>query len=86
MNFCQKNNIVFLGLFGSYARGEAKMKSDVDLLARFSSRKSLLDMVRLEREFGKIFHRPVDLLTEPELSPYLKDQVLSEIKVIYEQT
>ena len=39
------------GLFGSYARGEQKKDSDVDILIEFDG--SLLDLVRVEREIKK---------------------------------
>lgn len=59
-------------MFGSVARGDASATSDIDLLADFAHRKSLLDLVRIEREFTKQLGRQVDLLTERALSPYLR--------------
>ncbi len=72
-----------IGIFGSMARGEAKKKSDIDLIVRFSKRKSLLAMVRLERELTKALGRKVDLLTEAAISPYIREKVLKEMQVIY---
>ena len=82
---CRHNHIIYLGLFGSFARGESKPGSDVDLLARFSKKKSLLDLVRIEREFSEMLKKPVDLLTESAISPYLIDRIKSEVKVVYEE-
>ncbi|MDY7040081.1 MAG: nucleotidyltransferase domain-containing protein [Chloroflexota bacterium] len=58
------------------------MQSDVDLLVRFSKRKSLLALVRLERELSTALGRKVDLLTEAAISPYLRDRIKREVKVI----
>jgi len=73
-----------VGVFGSMARGEATEQSDIDLLVKFSKRKSLLALVRLERELSAALGRKVDLLTEAAISPYLRDRIKREIRVIYE--
>jgi len=82
---CMRHDVDRLRLFGSAARGEDKPGSDVDLLVDFSVRKSLLDLVRIEREFSQFFGRPVDLLTERSLSPYLRDRILAETRVVYDR-
>jgi len=53
IRICRNNDISFLGLFGSYSRGEQNEKSDIDFLANFSIRKSLLDHVRIERNYPR---------------------------------
>ena len=73
-----------IGLFGSYARGEERPDSDLDLLADFRDRKSLLTLVRIERELSENLGIKVDLLTEQAISPYLIDRIKSELKVIYQ--
>jgi predicted nucleotidyltransferase len=85
-DICAQNDIVYLGVFGSYARGDFDPTSDVDLLVRFSKPKSLLTLVRIERELSERLGKPVDLVTEGALSPYLKDRVLAEVKSIYEES
>ncbi|MBN1285804.1 MAG: nucleotidyltransferase family protein [Anaerolineae bacterium] len=82
---CRRNDISYLGVFGSFAHNEVTFTSDVDLLVHFSKDKSLLDLVGIENEFTEVLRRKVDLLTEDAISPYLKDRVLAEVKVIYEK-
>jgi predicted nucleotidyltransferase len=79
----RSNDVEMVGVFGSMARGEATEQSDIDLLVRFSKRKSLLEMVKLEREVSTAVGRKVDLLTESAISPYLRDKVKRELQVIY---
>lgn len=79
------NDISFLGLFGSYSRGEQNEKSDIDFLANFSIRKSLLDHVRIERELSEILGIKVDLVTEKSLSPYLVDKIKAQVKTLYHE-
>lgn len=81
---CEQYDIVELRVFGSFARGEETVESDVDLLAYFSRRKSLLAMVKIQHAMSQTLQRPVDLLTEASLSPYLRQQIVEESRVIYE--
>lgn len=83
IDICRQNDVAMIGIFGSMARGEAKKKSDIDLIVRFSKRKGLLAMVRLERELSEALSRKVDLLTEASISPYMRDRVMKELKVVY---
>ena len=84
IEICRKNDVAMLGVFGSIARGEATAQSDIDLLVRFSKAKSLLTLVRLERQISTALGKKVDLLTEAAISPYIRDQVKRDLKVIYE--
>lgn len=79
---CREHGVVYAGLFGSWARGEATADSDVDVLVRFEGTKSLVDLARIEREIGEEVGHSVDLVTEQALSPYLRDRVLSDVEVI----
>ena len=79
---CREHGVVFAGLFGSRARGEAPPDSDVDVLVRFDERRSLIDQARVEREIGEAMGRSVDLVTENALSPHLRDQVEADLEVL----
>jgi len=72
-----------VAIFGSYARGDEKPGSDVDVIVDFSERKSLLELVRIERELREVLETKVELLTEKSISPYLIDRVRDEMEVIY---
>ena len=70
-----------LAVFGSVARGEARSKSDVDLLVEFdpvSKRIGLLAFVRLRHRLEELLERHVDLVTPKALKRQLRDQVLKE--------
>ena len=73
-----------IGLFGSYARGEERTGSDLDVLVEFEKRKSLLTLVRIERELSEHIGVKVDLLTEEAISPYLVERIRADLKVIYQ--
>ncbi|MQA91061.1 MAG: hypothetical protein GEU90_12610 [Gemmatimonas sp.] len=82
---CARNDVSSLRLFGSVARGEDTPESDIDLLVEFHRRKSLLDLVRIEREFSEGLGREVDLLTPASVSPYLRDHIYAESRLVYER-
>ncbi|MDP6154757.1 MAG: nucleotidyltransferase family protein [Candidatus Thermoplasmatota archaeon] len=72
-----------IALFGSFVRGDLSEGSDVDILVEFSERKSLLDIVRIERELSEFIGIKADLLTEKSISPYMLDRIRSEMQVVY---
>jgi hypothetical protein len=72
-----------ISLFGSFINGEAGPDSDLDILVEFSDRKSLLELVRLERELSDQLGIKVDLLTERSISPHLIDRIRGEMEVIF---
>ncbi len=70
-----------LGLFGSYARGEANPASDIDVLVDFEeSRKTFDNFMNVALLLEDLFGRRVDLVTREALSPYIAPNVLSEIE------
>jgi len=84
---CEKNDVVFMAVFGSFARGEQNRKSDIDMAIEFdkSRPKSLLDLIHVEKELSKIFKRRVDLGIFSSLNPYIMEDVKREMRVVYEK-
>jgi predicted nucleotidyltransferase len=81
-SFLKKEGAKKVAIFGSYARGEERPESDIDVLVEFSETKGLLTLVRIERELSEFLGVKVDLLTEESISPYLIEGIKKEAKVI----
>ncbi len=84
IEICQQNGVSFVGIFGSMARGDDTPQSDIDLLVKFASRKSLLTTVKLERELSTSLGRNVDVLTEASINPRLRDSIMRDLRILYE--
>jgi len=82
ISFMRQHGAEKVGVFGSYARNEARADSDLDLMVWFKDQKSLLGMIRIERELSELLGVKIDLLTEQAVSPYLIDRITQELKVI----
>jgi len=84
--FCRKNRIRKLSLFGSVLRDDFRQESDIDVLVEFENNgiPGLFGISRMERELSQIFGgRKVDLRTPEDLSKYFRKQVLSTAEVQY---
>ncbi len=82
VEICERNNIEFCALFGSFARGDATKKSDIDLLVRFSKPKGI-DWIDAALEIEDTLGRKVDLITEKSLHPLIRESVLKNLQIIY---
>ena len=67
-------------VFGSVARGDDDVSSDIDLLVDFSASASLLDLVALKRELEQMLGRPADVVTVDGVSPLLRERILAEAR------
>jgi uncharacterized protein len=83
--FCQRNQISKLSLFGSILRDDFKPESDVDMLVEFLPGKliTFFDLAGLEIELTEMIGRKVDMRTAAELSVYFRQKVLDSAQVIY---
>jgi predicted nucleotidyltransferase len=84
--FCERNQVRRLSLFGSVLREDFGPDSDVDILVEFEpgTRMGLIRLSGLEIELCKIVGRKVDLNTPGFLSKYYRDQILTEADVQYD--
>ena len=71
-------------VFGSVSRGDDKPDSDVDLLVKLGKPMGMflyMDLIdKMEEKLGK----KVDLVTEDNLSKFLKPFITRDLKIIYE--
>jgi predicted nucleotidyltransferase len=84
--FCRKNGIRKLAVFGSVLTERFTDTSDVDVLVEFEpdQRVGYLRMAAMERELSGLFGgRKVDLRTPRELSRYFRDEVMRTAVVQY---
>ena len=82
VHILKKHGAKKIKIFGSYARGEQKEASDLDVIVEFEKRKSLLELVGIEQELEDRLGIKIDLLTEASISPYLMERIKKESKVI----
>ena len=82
----KKYPISYAGVFGSFARGEEKSESDIDIMIRLKPNNifSLFDLICVESELAKKIGRKVDLATEKNIGRYIKSSVFRDLKPIYE--
>ena len=83
--FCRRNKIIKLSLFGSSLRDDFSPESDVDILVEFdpAARVGLMKLSGMETELSEIIGRKVDLNTPGFISKYYRDKVLAESEVQY---
>ena len=83
IKICRDSDISMVGVFGSMARGDHTEKSDIDLVVKFTKKTGFFALVRLERELSDALGKKVDLLTENAISPYLREEILDNLQVLY---
>lgn len=69
-------------IFGSFARGEQRPSSDVDLLVDLPDEMSLLDMSGLKIALEKALRRRVDVVSSRAIKPALHDRILAEARAL----
>ena len=82
-----KQDILSVSLFGSYAYGNPKPDSDVDILIEFKPEATVgfFKLARIQRHLRESIGKKVDLLTPQAISKYFRDEVLNKSELIYEK-
>ena len=85
--FCQRNHILKLALFGSVLRPDFRPDSDVDVLVVYEPGTVLgFKVFKLEEELsGLLGGRHVDLVPEKRLNARLKERILGSTETLYAQ-
>lgn len=70
--------VVRAAVFGSWARGDTRDCSDVDVLVEFEDGRTLLDLVGLQQDLTEVLGLEADVVTYRSLHPLLRDRILAE--------
>ena len=82
----QKYGIKHASVFGSFARGEAREDSDIDVLfAVDPGTFSLFDLAGMRSDLSETLGRDVDLVSERAVVPRFRDFIYRDLRVIYER-
>src|SRR3989344_4361211 len=82
----RKYGVKRAGIFGSYARGDDRPDSDVDILVTLGEQVfTLLDLFRFKEEISKRLNKSVDIVSDRAVIPYFKDYIYRDLTQIYEE-
>lgn len=82
MKVARKYGAKNVRLFGSFARGEQKTNSDVDLLVEMPRKSSLIDLAGMKMDLEKTLHRKVDVVTYGSIKKTLRRDILKSAKAL----
>lgn len=75
----EKYHVKSLGIFGSVARGDDTVESDVDILVEFGEQAvGFFDFIRMQKLLSDTLGREVDLVTKDGLKKVIKEDILRE--------
>jgi uncharacterized protein len=85
VKICLDAGVEKIGIFGSMARGDCNAESDIDVLVKFPNDRpiGLFRMAHLKNELSTALGREVDLATDAQIGPDIRDTILHEIIYIY---
>jgi predicted nucleotidyltransferase len=79
----KKYGVTGAAVFGSYARSDQNKKSDIDLLIEYPpGTLTLFSLVKMNGDLKKVLKKKVQIVTLNSLSPYIKDDVMKDKRVI----
>jgi len=72
------NGATRVRIFGSFARGTARPDSDLDFIIDLEPGRHLLDLVAIKQDLEDLLDRPVHVVTEAAISPYIRDEIIRD--------
>ncbi|MBU4245941.1 MAG: nucleotidyltransferase family protein [Nanoarchaeota archaeon] len=75
----EKFKVLEIGVFGSYAKGEQKKQSDLDILVEFYEPVGLFRFIELEEHLEKLLNAKIDLVSKKALKPHIGEHILKEV-------
>lgn len=74
----ERYGVKVVGLFGSYARGEHRKRSDLDLLVDIVRPISLLELIGAELYLSEVLGVKVDLIPKRDVREELRETIFRE--------
>lgn len=74
----ERYGVTRAGVFGSLARGELKIRSDIDILVEIPEPIGLIAFVGLQQELSRTLGRKVDVVEYEAVKPRIRERVLAE--------
>ena len=71
-------------VFGSVARGEARLDSDVDILVEFSETPGLVRFIKMENELQEVLGKKVDIVVKGSEKSLIKPFIYKDLVSLYE--
>ena len=79
VDLLKKNKVIRAGIFGSYARGEQRKDSDIDIVVEINdNRMSLLGFIALKLALEDVLGKKIDLVEYSALKSLIKNRILNE--------
>jgi predicted nucleotidyltransferase len=74
-----KYSVSYIGIFGSYIRGEQTKDSDLDVLVQFDKKPGLFKYIELEDYLSDLLGVKVDLVMKSALKPNIGKRIMNEV-------
>jgi len=78
ISIAERNGGRKVRIFGSVARGDSRVDSDVDFLIELEPERSLLDIVAIKQDLEDLLQMKVDVVTESAVSPYIRRDIVRQ--------
>ena len=76
--FKSQYNVEKIGLFGSYARDEATLDSDIDIFVKMKP--SMFDMIAIKEQIEEDLHTKVDIVREHKnMKPFFLEMINKDL-------
>jgi uncharacterized protein len=79
----QEKKPLSIAVFGSWARGDNRPDSDLDVLVEYDRPFGLFDLIRVEHLLGDTMEMKVDVHTLDGLKPRVKERVSADLVSVY---
>lgn len=79
----RQHGVTSASVFGSYARGDATAKSDLDLLVTYRTGMSLFDVIGLQQQLEADAGIRVDLVSKNYIKPRLEKRIKADLVTLF---